>query len=105
MIYAIQCGESGPIKFGKAKNAKARLDAMKTGCPFELRLLTASGWHESNERLIHWYLRDYRLRGEWFSPVPKVQHVANRLAGNKFYELMRDIAFERAHFGQRWKAP
>lgn len=66
MIYAIQCGDSGPIKFGVAKNPEQRLRELQTGCPERLRLLVAVNLQDWCERTIHRWLRDERIRGEWF---------------------------------------
>lgn len=106
MIYVAQAGgEDGPVKIGKAINPAARVAALRTGCPVDLQLLTFADWHESNERLIHWYLREHRIRGEWFRPSGKVEFVAHRIDAGEFYELMADVARERAFFGLRGVAP
>src|SRR3990167_2106817 len=67
MIYAIQSGEGGPIKFGIAKNPAARLAALQTGCPESLKLLVTVEMEDYCERLIHKWLRNGRIRGEWFA--------------------------------------
>ena len=71
MIYAIRAGDSGPIKFGVAKNPLRRLATLQTGSPVPLKLLVAVDVHEEKEKLIHQYLRAERERGEWFSPTEK----------------------------------
>lgn len=106
LIYIAQAGGAdGPVKIGKAKDPAARVAAMRTGCPMDMALLTYAPWHDSNERLLHWYLRDYRIRGEWFRPAPKVEYVAHKVDANQFYELMADIAHERAFFGLKGLTP
>lgn len=68
MIYAIQAGDGGPVKFGVAKSVGGRLRALQTGCPTDLRLLAFADVGNENESLIHYHLRNSRIRGEWFSP-------------------------------------
>ena len=93
MIYAIQMG-NGPVKIGKAKNPRSRLRELSTGSPYVLKLLAAVDWHDSNERLLHQYLRFYRLRGEWFEPSDEVLTVVERMESGSegFYGLMSEIS-------------
>jgi len=92
MIYVAQAGGSdGPVKIGKAKNPKGRVAGMRTGCPMDLKLLTFANWHDSNEKIIHWYLRNSKIRGEWFTPSDLVENVCQRIDQNEFYELMEEI--------------
>lgn len=79
MIYAIQCGEGGPIKFGVAKNPAERLRELQTGCPERLRLLVSVNIQHRCERIIHGWLREERVRGEWFSPGWKAKSVLEDL--------------------------
>lgn len=71
MLYAIQAGEDGPIKFGVAKSPRARLAELQTGNPNRLKLLVAVEMEHRCERLIHSWLRDERLVGEWFRVTAK----------------------------------
>ena len=79
MIYAIEatgsrgkCPHGAPhpgcIKFGKAKNARARVKVLATASPFPLRLRAAMDWPDETERLIHDAFADLRMHGEWFYP-------------------------------------
>ena len=103
MIYVAQAGgKDGPVKIGRAKNPRLRVAGMRTGCPTDLRLLTFAEWHDTNEMLIHWYLRDSRTRGEWFAPTKRVEAVCHRIDKNEFHELMGEISadpeFDRNYF-------
>jgi len=73
MIYAIRAGEA--IKFGVAKNPAQRLKELQTGCPHKLELVAVMDLPHENERLMHEYLSEHRLVGEWFAPGDKVSEV------------------------------
>jgi hypothetical protein len=75
MIYAIQAGVGGPIKFGVARDPKARMAELQTGNASELRLLATVNIHSEKESLVHRHLRDCRVRGEWFWPTAKTLKV------------------------------
>lgn len=73
-VYFIQVGDDGPVKIGRtALSVKARLSAIQTGCPYELKLIgvvdDATGGLEQE---LHRKFRRWRMRGEWFRPVPSV---------------------------------
>lgn len=72
MIYAIQAGEWGPIKFGTAEAPRKRLNELQTGSAEKLILQAFADIHQQNERMIHHFLREDRLEGEWFKPTDKV---------------------------------
>ena len=79
MIYAIQAGEGGPVKFGVAKNPSSRLRELQTGNPLKLRLVAEVDILVSCERQIHHWLREERLQGEWFGLGPKTLDVLGDL--------------------------
>lgn len=89
MIYAIQAGEGGPIKFGRARNPLARLAELQTGCHETLMLVCSAPLNDDIERQIHEGLRDERIRGEWFRPSE---------ATLKHVEMLRD-AVRAVDFG------
>ena len=94
MIYAIRAGDCGPVKFGVARDPRSRLSTLQTGSPVELKLLASAPVHESNEKLIHRYLRGQRERGEWFRPDEKtleVVDVLKRQAESDEHVLMEHI--------------
>lgn len=72
MIYAIQAGDDGPVKFGRANNPRSRLNELQTGNPQKLRLLVESDIPNEQEKWIHEWLSEYRLVGEWFKPHERV---------------------------------
>jgi NMD protein affecting ribosome stability and mRNA decay len=68
MIYAIQCGNDGPIKIGSAARPLQRLADLQVGCPYELRLKASADWPDEIETTIHRFCASSRIRGEWFEP-------------------------------------
>lgn len=83
VIYAIQAG-IGPIKFGRALNPKQRLGELQTGNPEKLKLIGFADVGNDKEGLIHRFLRDERLNGEWFRPSVKTMAVARLIARQRF---------------------
>ncbi len=92
MIYAIQAGEGGPIKFGVAANPNNRLRELQTGNPHKLKLLTAVELAEDKEELIHYHLRNDRLSGEWFRPSIDTWNIVWALERQGFYPEDHDLA-------------
>ena len=80
-VYFIQCGTTGPVKIGMARDVRKRMATLQTACPFDLRLLAAIDGSADLERELHQRFAEHRLRGEWFLPVPEllahVQEVAS----------------------------
>lgn len=66
MLYAIQFWRLGYIKFGVSENPAERLSDLQTASPVDLELVAAAHWGDNFERRIHEFLRQTRLRGEWF---------------------------------------
>ena len=80
LVYFVQCGDSGPVKIGVAKDPAARLSALQTG-HFEtlhIRALTVGGL--TQERIYHDTFRAHHQRGEWFAPHPDILAEIDRLA-------------------------
>lgn len=73
MIYAVRCGDSGPIKFGKAKEPYNRLKELQVAHWESLYLVACQESSDDTEaeQAIHERLKEYRIRGEWFSPTLK----------------------------------
>lgn len=79
MIYAIRVVGTEYVKFGftKDKNPRNRVDAMQTGCPFELKLVAFGPGDRVAEQWIHLRLKRIRAhhRGEWFKQCPEVEKI------------------------------
>lgn len=72
MVYFIRMAETDYIKIGRANDVKKRLSTLSSGCPFPLFLVDAiepkeHSYDEFLEEEIHLHLKEYRVRGEWFS--------------------------------------
>lgn len=81
--YFIQDIDGGPIKIGVASNPRWRLAELQIGNPNELEIIAlASNGHRPTtlENDLHKALSDWRLRGEWFLPVPPVLDVVRWLS-------------------------
>lgn len=73
-IYFIQIENSdGFIKVGLARFPAARLAALQTGNPYKLKLLgVVSRVTEAFETRLHTHFQQFKVRGEWFKPVPEL---------------------------------
>lgn len=73
MIYFIQSGDGGTIKIGFTnRSAVDRLADLQTGNPNTLRLLGELTGTAADELELHYHFAEYRIRGEWFSPVEQL---------------------------------
>ena len=87
MVYAIQSGDDGPIKFGITTGPpESRMDNLQTGNPLKLRLIsciippgTGKPTNADIEMAIHAICRKHHIRGEWFKPSSLVLGIANLL--------------------------
>lgn len=78
-LYAIRQGESGPVKIGCATDPGTRLQSMQSGNPEPLTLVGVCRGGRGAERALLAMLRPYRVRGEWFDPVPEVMNIVNEM--------------------------
>lgn len=65
-VYVIRGDPNGPIKVGFATDVRARMNALQTGCAWELRLLYVFPGPQKLEWFLHQRLKGYRMKGEWF---------------------------------------
>jgi len=64
--YVYFIGGEGRVKIGFANNVAKRLKALRTSCPFELRLLASFPGKMKREREFHERFSSLRMSGEWF---------------------------------------
>lgn len=69
IVYFVQAGDAGPIKIGFTGNVRDRFAALQLASPETLHLRAFTPGSRDTEREYHWTFRDYRIGGEWFSPV------------------------------------
>ena len=69
MIYIIKSGDK--IKIGKTSNMDKRLMAYKTHNP-DIHLIKTYDYDDSLEQYLHNYYKDYRITGEWFNILDKI---------------------------------
>ena len=79
MIYAIQAGEGGPIKIGRASDPSSRMAELQTGNPERLRLIANVCWPPEIEKCLHKFLDHHRLVGEWFRASEEVLWVVEKM--------------------------
>lgn len=71
-MYAIQAGDSGPVKLGIAKSPRLRMKTLQTGNAEVLRVIATWRIPIAAEKEIHAELAAHHIRGEWFRPHPEV---------------------------------
>lgn len=66
-VYYIACPETLRVKIGFTNGSPAaRLRALRTGSPTDIRLIAIHpGTHDDEQRIHRWFA-DQRMRGEWF---------------------------------------
>lgn len=106
MIYAIQCGESGPIKIGRARNVRKRLTGLQISHFEKLHVrATLETLDDVGKELeLHKRYAADRIRGEWFKPSPDVLAMVEQLKNTKPDTLqdyaMRIVEDYRAHMAK-----
>lgn len=94
-IYIVQCVGFPYYKIGHTtQNPKARIDALQTGSPFEMKLEYALEVKDITEveRVIHKCFDDMRIRGEWFVLTDKsLEKVKSKLTSLREHFLGQPI--------------
>ena len=67
-VYFIRNSESGHIKIGTSEDPEGRLGQLQSAHSAALELIAVVSGDASHEAIIHEWLSDYRIRGEWFRP-------------------------------------
>lgn len=80
MIYVLQAGDDGPFKIGyTARRSEIRRQACQTYNSEEIRIIADAPGDEALEGRLHLYLKDYRIRGEWFRNEGLVREVVEAI--------------------------
>jgi hypothetical protein len=96
-VYFIESGEGGPIKIGYGKNVDYRISNLQMGNPVQLRLLGKALADDALavEELLHDRFREYRIRGEWYRPVPELVELARTCADLTMQRLCEAFGRDR----------
>ena len=74
-LYLIGANENPPVKIGIANKPPKRLKGIQTGNPNHLIIHYKLSIPYENcqhfERIVHYQLKRYRLKGEWFDTTPQ----------------------------------
>lgn len=73
-VYFLQMKDAfGPIKIGYSADIRHRRFDLLVGMPYELELLGyLPGRTMYHEKKLHERFKAYHMRGEWFSPGPRL---------------------------------
>lgn len=85
MVYFIQEGDNGPIKIGKAVSVERRLNSLQTAHHKGLTILQVIPGGAERESKIKKDLIKFKIKGEWFQPMPEVF---------EYMRSVRDIEYE-----------
>jgi len=69
-LYIIQCDKTGAFKIGISKDVQKRLKTIKTGCPYDVKLILELKNCSYLEKYFHKLLKKFRTSSgnqEWFA--------------------------------------
>lgn len=89
MIYAIEAIGLDRVKFGKAKDPKARFKTLSTGSPVPLQLIIIAPWPDLYEGVIHRAFNSERITGEWFLATKRVEEFCHLMGAPGLTEIER----------------
>lgn len=78
-VYFIQGESGGPIKIGYTTDIKQRLVKLQSGCVDILKVLLMVPGNMMYEQYLHGKFENYRLKGEWYKPDPKLFEYMDKL--------------------------
>lgn len=97
-LYLIGRPDLSLVKVGRTRDPAHRFKALQTGCPDALTIIYAGRDLGMHERTLHRFLREDRVRGEWFkgSGLMHVALQALRASPIKApYNLFRSASWRR----------
>lgn len=74
-LYLIQANHGGPIKIGRSRSPRRRLQTLQTGSGAKLKLRAVLKNKGESEPVIHARLKQFRLAGEWFKWTDESQAI------------------------------
>lgn len=89
-IYFIQASTGGPVKIGRSRTPKIRLQEIQKWHPSKLHIVAMFLGSDHMELDLHKALAAYRDRGEWFHPCGLVAEVVKAVRAGEFDRLILD---------------
>lgn len=81
-IYFLMSHSHQIVKIGVSTDVVARIQAIKQGSPIPLELVACLRGPAQLERALHVYLRESRLKGEWFRVTDAVKRIVELAQGD-----------------------
>lgn len=81
-VYFLRFNGDGPVKIGSSTDPENRLRYFRTATPYEVALVAKAPGTVASEKALHRHFAGARLRLEWFSPVPELIALIERVAAN-----------------------
>lgn len=78
-VYFIQGESGGPVKIGYTTDIKRRLKELQSGSIDILQILLVVPGNKVYEQYLHSKFENYRLKGEWYKPDPKIFEYMDKL--------------------------
>lgn len=75
-VYFAQAHWGGPIKIGYSFMVEQRINTVAGCLPFDLVEIGSFPGYRFQEHFLHCWFAKYRIRGEWFQPVPELWRAA-----------------------------
>lgn len=69
-VYILSAG--GRYKVGYSDNLGKRIKTLQTGCPWPIEVLNDIPSDQDTERMLHMWLKNFRVCGEWFEFPPNI---------------------------------
>ena len=91
-IYLVRASSTDRYKIGyTGSSIRKRIMSMRTGCPYEIKLISYFSGCKCDESLLHNFLKDFRKTGEWFE-MPRyiavlIQDVFEEIKNGKDVDL------------------
>lgn len=89
-IYFVKARQDGPIKIGWTVDPQKRLAQLQTGSHVRLFILGTIEGSSAGESTLQKRWAQYRIRGEWFEPVPEIIEFVNIHRHRGFVEVELD---------------
>ncbi len=72
-VYFVLARRTNLVKIGVSDDPRSRLSALQTGSPIKLEIVAEMPGDERYERVLHESFAEYRIHGEWFRFVGRLE--------------------------------